>query len=210
MSEKLKLWFRNTSFYDWYRSIGYQLEWMQWITGSLDRAAHVVKRRVISSRAKQFKPEIFVETGTLFGDMIHAQRNRFKKLYSIELDDYLFTRATRRFNNYPNIQILHGDSGQKLSEVLKKLEESTLFWLDAHYSGGITAHGSQMTPIFDEIKLILGHSIKDHIIVIDDARLFNGTDGYPTFRALRDFVESIDSDLLVWIENDTITVAHVT
>jgi hypothetical protein len=65
-----------------------------------------------------------------------------------------------------------------------------------------------MTPVFAEIRHILSHPVRNHVIVIDDARLFNGTDGYPTFRELRDFVDSIDRDCLTWIENDTITVAR--
>lgn len=208
MMSKLKSLIRSTAAYDLYNWLRYRLEWLKWVAGRLDRAPHLLKRRLIASRAREFRPEVFVETGTLFGDMTYAQRNRFRRLYSIELDDTLFERATRRFKGHPHIRILHGDSGQKITEVLRELDGPCLFWLDAHYSGGITAHGEEMTPIYDEIRHILGHPIKRHVIVIDDARLFNGTDGYPTFRALRDFVDSIDRDCLTWIENDTITVAR--
>jgi hypothetical protein len=205
---KLKSILRNTQAYDVYNWLRYRLEWLKYVAGYLDRAPHLLKRRLIASRARDFRPEVFVETGTLFGDMIYAQRNNFRQLYSIELDDYLFERAHRRFKRHPQIRILHGDSGQKITEVLKELDRPCLFWLDAHYSGGITAHGAEMTPVFDEIVHILHHPVKSHVIVIDDARLFNGTDGYPTFRALRDFVDSIDRGCLTWIENDTITIAR--
>ena len=208
MLSKLKSIVRNTAAYDLYNSLRYRIEWLKWVMGRLDRAPHLLKRRLIASRVRNFRPEIFVETGTLFGDMTYAQRHSFRQLFSIELDDYLFERATRRFKPYSHIRILHGDSGQKIAEVLQKLEKPCLFWLDAHYSGGITAHGMEMTPIFDEIRHILNHPVRNHVIVIDDARLFNGTDGYPTFRVLRDFVDSIDRDCLTWIENDTITVAR--
>ena len=174
--------------------------------GRLNRAPHLLKRRLIVSRVHEFKPEIFVETGTLFGDMTYAHRDRFLRLYSIELDDQLYERATRRFKDYAHIRILHGNSGEKITEVLREIDRPCLFWLDAHYSGGVTAHGEEMTPIFDEIRHILNHALRSHVIVIDDARLFNGTDGYPSFRALRDFVEAIDNNCLTWIENDTITI----
>lgn len=208
MMSKLKSLIRNTAAYDLYNWLRYRLEWLNWVAGRLERAPHLLKRRVIASRVRDFRPEVFVETGTLFGDMTYAQRNNFRRLYSIELDDYLFERATRRFRPYPHIRILHGDSGQKITEVLRELDSPCLFWLDAHYSGGVTAHGERMTPIFDEIRHILNHPVRNHVIVIDDARLFNGTDGYPTFRALRDFVDSIDRDCMTWIENDTITVVR--
>lgn len=204
----LKSILRNTAAYDMYNALRYHAEWWRWVAGRLDRAPHMLKRRVIADRIRRFRPEMFVETGTLFGDMTFAQRNNFLQLYSIELDDYLFARAVRRFSRYPQVRILHGDSGQKITEVLREVDRPCLFWLDAHYSGGITAHGEKMTPIFDEIRHILNHPIKTHVIVIDDARLFNGTDGYPSFRELRDFVDSIDRGCLTWIENDTITVAR--
>jgi hypothetical protein len=208
MLSRLKSLFRNTAAYDFYNGLRYRLEWLLWAVGRLERAPHLLKRRVIAQRARDFRPQVFVETGTLFGDMTHAQRNNFRRLFSIELDDYLFERASRRFRRFPHIRILHGDSGQKIAEVLRGLDEPCLFWLDAHYSGGITAHGDRMTPVFDEIRHILSHPVKSHVIVIDDARLFNGTDGYPTFRELQNFACSIDRNCKIWIENDTITVAR--
>ena len=140
--------------------------------------------------------------------MTYAQRNNFQQLITIELDDYLFKRASARFRKIAKIKLLHGDSGKKIAEALADLNQPCLFWLDAHYSGGITAHGEQMTPVFAEISHILNHQIKDHVIVIDDARLFNGTDGYPSFHELQDYVRSIDGKCLTWIENDTITIAR--
>jgi hypothetical protein len=150
-----------------------------------------------------------VETGTFFGDMIYAQKNQFDKLISIELDDYLFERAKKRFKNQPHIKILKGDSGEKIAEILATMNEPCLFWLDAHYSGGPTARGELTTPIFQEMGQILTHRIQNHVVLIDDARLFNGSDGYPTFRELQNFVDSFDPGRLVWIENDTITIAQM-
>jgi len=208
MLSKLKSLFRNTAAYDLYNALRYRVEWLKWAAGELDRPPHLLKRRLIAQRARDFRLQVFVETGTLFGDMIYAQRDNFRKLISIELDEYLYERAVRRFSKFSHIQILHGDSGRKIAEVLQALDEPGLFWLDAHYSGGITAHGDQMTPIFDEIRHILNHPVKEHVIVIDDARLFNGTDGYPTFRELQHFVGTVDRNCAAWIEDDAITVTR--
>ena len=46
------------------------------------------------------------------------------------------------------------DRSSAASDVYKRQDKPCLFWLDAHYSGGITAHGAEMTPIFDEIRHI--------------------------------------------------------
>jgi len=207
MIAKAKTIIRASRAYDWLNALRYRLEFLMWISGRLDRAPHILKRRLIASRARYYGCEVFVETGTLFGDMTKAQCELFDQLYSIELDDWLFARAERRFRRNPHIRILHGDSGRKIVEVLAEVRKPCLFWLDAHYSEGITAHGETMTPIIDEIHGILSHGVKKHVIVIDDARLFNGTDGYPSFKALRDFVERLDPSRVTWIENDTITIA---
>lgn len=204
----IKSLIRNLFVYDLYNWLRYRIEWIRWVMGRLDRAPHLLKRRLIANRTRDYKPIVFVETGTLFGDMTYAHRDRFQRLYSIELDDQLYERAARRFQSYPHIHILHGNSGEKIAEVLREIDRPCLFWLDAHYSGGVTARGDEMTPIIDEIRHILNHSVCGHVIVIDDARLFNGNDGYPTFRVLRDFVESIDNSCLTWIENDTITIVR--
>jgi hypothetical protein len=59
------------------------------------------------------------------------------------------------------------------------LDVPTLFWLDGHYSGGITSSADLHSPINAELDAILGHAIATHVILIDDARLFTGRDGYP-------------------------------
>jgi len=63
-----------------------------------------------------------------------------------------------------------------------------LFWLDAHYSRGITARGNRDTPIWQELQTILSHPVKRHVVLIDDARCFNGTNDYPTIEEIRDLL----------------------
>ena len=64
-----------------------------------------------------------------------------------------------------------------MSATVGKLEEPTLFWLDGHYSGGVTARGSKETPILDEVDKILSTKESRHVLIVDDARCF-GTDPY--------------------------------
>lgn len=201
-------WFRNSPAYDYFNGFRYQFEWVLWIANRLNRAPHILKRRIIKRKAQEHNARMFVETGTLFGDMTYSQRNHFKRLFSIELDSYLFHRACRRLKRFPHITLLHGDSGQKIAEVLKEVTEPCVFWLDAHFSGGITAHGEQATPIHKEIVAILKHDIKDHVILIDDARDFNGSGGYPSSKELRLFVENLDQHYSVWLESDILIISR--
>lgn len=129
---------------------------------------------------KKFDYEIFIETGTHKGNMVQAMKNRFKKIYSIELGDELYKKTKERFINDNHIVLFKGDSGIILPEILKIIGAPAIFWLDAHYSEGDTARGEIDTPIELELSAIFNHPIKNHVIMIDDARCFNGKDGYPT------------------------------
>lgn len=83
---------------------------------------------------------------------------------------------------------MHGDSGKILPEILASLNKPCLFWLDAHYSDGITAKGDVETPIVSELEAIFNHSIQSHVILIDDARCFIGENDYPTIDWLREYI----------------------
>jgi hypothetical protein len=122
------------------------------------------------------------------GHMVFAARKSFQRIYSIELGADLYERATKRFAAFPHITILQGDSSSTLGQVLEALDKPALFWLDAHYSEGITARGDRDTPIRQELEMIFTHRIKDHVLLIDDARCFTGENYYPTINELQALV----------------------
>ena len=119
--------------------------------------------------------KVLVETGTYLGDMIQAMRPHFDQIYSIELSDALFEKARQRFESAKNVNLVHGDSGIQLPNVLKELKQPALFWLDGHYSEGFTAKGDKETPIYDELNWIVSVPERRHVIIIDDARCFGVT-----------------------------------
>jgi hypothetical protein len=148
---------------------------------------YAIKRKTISHFGTIYKIQCFVETGTLFGDTPKALKNHFAELFSIELSRELAERATHRFRKYPHIHIVQGDSGERLADVLSGISERCVFWLDGHYSAGITARADLDCPIIQELTTIFNHKIGDHVILIDDARHFDGTNDYPTIEQLRVF-----------------------
>src|SRR5204862_6536405 len=85
-----------------------------------------------------------------------------------------------------NVELLLGDSAKILPDVLASLEQPALFWLDAHYSEGVTARGETVSPILTELDLVLGSAVKGHVILIDDAREFHDAahSGYPGVEAI--------------------------
>lgn len=166
----------------------------------------VVKRYVLKQFIQRFGLNTLVETGTYLGDTIAFFRETCKRIVSIELSPRFARAAQQRFRSSKHITILEGDSGQLIGEVLKSIDAPALFWLDGHYSGDMTAKGDSETPILRELESIFAHSIRGHVILIDDARLFDGTRDYPTMDALREFARAQRPDLLFAVENDMIRI----
>jgi len=167
---------------------------------------HEIKVNTLKEYAKKYSLDTFIETGTFLGDTVYALRNNFKKIISVELSSDLCNKARRRFANDKHISILQGDSGALMGSILDSLKEPALFWLDGHYSGGITARGELDTPIIKELGLILNHHIKNHVILIDDARCFVGENDYPTIKELLAFVSKLNNNLNVKVEDDIIRI----
>ena len=178
----------------------------EWIRKGYPTGSHYLKQMTVLYYAVTHHIEVLVETGTFMGDMVWAQKDYFKKIYSIELSKELFNKALRRFRNKHHVQLLHGDSSDKLKEVVDQLNSPALFWLDGHYSEGITAKGEKICPVLSELTSIF-QSRYNHVILIDDARLFVGKDDYPTLEELKNFV-SQHSKCNIKIENDIIILTE--
>ena len=153
-----------------------------------------LKRRTIVNLANTHNFESFVETGTYRGDMLAriSKKTSINEIVSIELDKRLAEEAQFRFNKDTKIRILQGDSGAVLSSITNGLPQPALFWLDGHYSGGVTALGETTTPIFMELQAINASKRESDLLLIDDIRLFNGHDGYPTLKELTDFIHELN------------------
>jgi hypothetical protein len=169
---------------------------------------HGVKQRIIEKYAKLYNCGVFVETGTYLGDTIFSQRMNFKKLISIELAKGLYRWANKRFRKYPHIEILFGNSGDLLYEIMPRINTRALLWLDGHFSGGVTAKGKTESPVFNELDAVFSNNTSRHIILIDDARLFLGQRDYPTFSELEAFVKSKDVKYNITTESDIIVLAE--
>ena len=150
---------------------------------------HYGKQLVVAEYAKRFNMSVLVETGTYNGHMVMAMLDRFKEIFSIELDVTLCSNAQKQFSRHHHVHILQGSSDQVLPRILPQINKPCLFWLDAHYSGGKTAKGELSTPIMKELDWIVRHPFApNHVLLIDDARCFVGDDDYPTLAEVRDYL----------------------
>ena len=167
---------------------------------------HLLKQRIVLQYARMRNLSLFIETGTYHGDMLYAMRERFKSLRSIELSPELCSDARQRLSGYPNIEIHEGDSALVLPQLLESLMVPAIFWLDGHYSAGNTARGLLETPISNEVQAILDHPVKGHVILIDDARNFDGSHDYPDLDDLRQSVLSRYPHARFEVKDDVIRI----
>ncbi len=166
---------------------------------------HELKQTVIEFYQQKYKCNVLVETGTYMGDMVEAQRENFDKIYSIELSEKLWKKAVKRFEKYPHIKIKQGDSGLMLNEITSELIEPAIFWLDGHYSAGITARGEKDCPIFGEIDAVFKNQKQfNHILLVDDARCFVGEGDYPTIEELTNYIKNYNNNYTVEVKDDLI------
>lgn len=164
----------------------------------------IVKQRTVAEYQQKYGCLTLVETGTYLGDMVEAQKKRFKKIISIELAVNLFEKAKKKFKNEKKVIIVQGDSGKILPNILENLDGPAIFWLDGHFSGGITAKGDKECPIFEELDAIFNATRFNHILLIDDARCFNGEGDYPTIEKLTEYVRNKNEKYQVEVKHDII------
>jgi len=171
----------------------------------------LLKRSFLRGIARDEHVRVFVETGTYLGDTTWWFRNDFERLYTIEVDPFLSDQAKARFASMHHIEALLGDSSGVLVDVVPRIESKAMYWLDGHYSAGITGAGESHCPIMAELAAIYGHARAPFVIVIDDARCFGDDPAYPSVAAVRDRIASLSEGRdAVTIENDMIIVRQPT
>lgn len=133
---------------------------------------------IISQLKEAYRVRTFVETGTYMGETANWASQEFENVITIEHSESLYLRAVQKYASKTNIQFILGDTRDKLHEIVAKLDAASIFWLDAHWSGGETHGDMDECPLIQEIK-VLNNSPHDHFIFVDDARLFESPPPHP-------------------------------
>ena len=160
------------------------------------------KRGMLKRLQDAYQLPYFIETGTYKGDTTRALRQRFEKLWTIELDNILFEKASMKLNPYSNIVVLHGDSSEVLKQIIPVLDRPALFWLDGHYSGEGTAKGSVAAPLLEELNIIKKSAIVGHVIAIDDISDFCLKDGNMPLSKILEKLEEINPQFKFYFDYD--------
>lgn len=157
---------------------------------------HTIPLYLVDRLVKAYGLEVFIETGTYLGMTTESVLGQFRQVFTIELDPKLAAEARWKFEHVPNVTVLEGNSGVVL-EGIALADRRALIWLDAHWSGGITAQASAAlhTAVRAELAALLdAFHRRDHVLMIDDIDDFNGEHGYPMRGELIDLVQQINLD----------------
>ena len=196
----------GTPFYGVYKSLGHYPDYWYWqLRGRPVRSPHLVKQRTVREYAERFGLGVLVETGTYYGEMVAAMKNRFAEIYSVEYDHALAARAQTKFVRSSHIHILEGDSQKAIPEVIAKLQQPALFWLDAGYYGWAGLQGDKQR-LTTELEAILRDRRFRHVILMDDARGLNGQNGAPTVPQLKQQIESSFPGRTVAVKHDILRI----
>ncbi len=114
--------------------------------------------------------KVFIEGGTYQGNTAKWAAGHFQQVFTIENSDAMRKIAAENLKDTARVTMLAGDTRNHL-EPLLAANDDLLFWLDAHWSGGLTFGEGSECPLLEELSTIFAQS-RNQAILIDDARLF--------------------------------------
>lgn len=121
-----------------------------------------------------FGVNVAIETGTFEGEGTFFLAKRFPRVITIEiLPEYI--DKVKNISTHSNIEYILGDSRDILPNVLENLNESAIFWLDAHNTFQYFGSTEDDCPLLEELDAIFDHIEKhynQHFIFIDDLNSF--------------------------------------
>jgi hypothetical protein len=197
---------QRTPFYGVYKALGHYPDYWYWkLRGEPIRSPHLLKQRTVHEYAERYGLRVLVETGTYYGEMVAAMKNRFAQIHSVEFDSTLARRAAKKFARWPHVHIVEGDSQKVVPELLTSLREPALFWLDAGYYGWAGLHGDKQR-LTSELEAILGSPIRGHVVLMDDARGLNGQNGAPTVEQLKQRIAADFPGRSVEVKHDILRI----
>lgn len=167
---------------------------------------NVLKHPILVRYARDHRLTVLIETGTFLGDTPWALRHLFQEIRTIELSSDLALAAEQRFKPFPHIHVHRGNSATILPTLVESLHQPALFWLDGHFSGGITAGIANPSPIRDEIRVIITKCPVRFVILIDDARAFGSDPAYPSLDELQRMVAELLPGADFTMSNDMIAI----
>ncbi len=150
-----------------------------------------------------------VETGTFRGGTARSLATVFDDVVTIELSPELHRAAELALRDASRVRALQGHSALRLAELTDPAAP-TLYYLDGHWSGGVTGGVEDECPVLAELAA-MGDGCSDDCIIVDDARLFTSAppaphraEQWPTLMEVIDAIRERHPSHLVTLLNDQV------
>lgn len=135
--------------------------------------------------------DIFIETGTSFGNTTELMSGLFKEVYTIE--KFIDEEKTKLYNKISetrkNIKFLTGDSANVLKDISGIVNNKRCVIL-------LDAHNGYQTPIKEELKIIKQLYNNKSVIIIDDT-CDTGKGDWPTITELKQSLLDINPEAII-------------
>jgi len=152
----------------------------------------------------------FIETGTNKGITAAWAADHFDKVITIERSKAYYEMSRKGLSNFSNVDLRYDDSRNVFADIMPELKSSTVFWLDSHWCGRVSAGVDDQCPLTRELELI-ALSIVNHYILIDDARFFLSPPPepydykyWPSISDVFEAINKINSNYYIAVHNDVI------
>jgi len=162
---------RRMPFYSAYKSLFHYPDYWYWkLRPHPKRSPHLLKQRALLEYAEKYRLRTLVETGTYYGEMVAALKDKFDRIDSVESLPDLAGAAAVKFKRFPHIHIVEGESQRVIPDILASLDAPALFWLDAGYYTWDGLHRNKERLAL-ELEAILNGAGRErgHFVLIDDA-----------------------------------------
>jgi hypothetical protein len=188
---------------------GYLVDLYRLARGTLTNPHSYFKFVAIDQARKATGSRTFIETGTYLGGTAFRCSKVFDRVYTIELDAGIAARARKNLASRRNVELIEGDAVSELRRLLERGDiGNAVVFLDGHFSGGETAHGSSAEPAVDAVELLGLHRSRIGAVIIDDFRNFGVEPGHPPKSQLIAAVEKHlpHPEFALAIQNDQVIV----
>jgi hypothetical protein len=119
---------------------------------------------------KKYNIKTFIETGTNEAKTTKVMSALVDSVHTIELNETFYENCKNTLKDFKNVSIHNGSSEKILNELLPNVDDSIIFYLDAHWYS--------YCPILDELDAIYRNGKKNSIIVIHDFYVPDSDLGY--------------------------------
>ena len=163
---------------------------------------HFIKQSLLLRHG--ISKSIWVETGTYLGQTTKFLSENFNFVHSIEPSKKCLRIARKNLRFSKNVALYEGTSEICFESICSSLKGDVCFWLDGHYSEGITFKGNVDTPILFELGTIKKYleNFSNIVILIDDIRTSHiDKENYPNLSFYVNWADSVGMNWIIELDS---------